>query len=101
MGVSSLQFRYDTIKDDLISMAKMNHFGKDQSLQFYDPKSPSRNFYELQIILQCSCLNSSYCNHFISEAMGSNCINGSHGFALNYNRGDGIKQGNGFLTNYF
>ena len=33
--------------------------------------------------------------------MGSNCNNGSHGFALNYNRGDGIKQGKGFLDQSF
>ena len=33
--------------------------------------------------------------------MGFNFINGSHGFAPNYNRGDGIKQGNGFFDQLF
>ena len=33
--------------------------------------------------------------------MGSICIKGSHGFAQNYNRGDGIKQGNGFFDQLF
>ena len=33
--------------------------------------------------------------------MVSNCIIGSHEFAPNYNRGDGIKQGNGFFDQLF
>ena len=33
--------------------------------------------------------------------MGSNYIDQSHGFPPNYNRGDGIKQGNGFFDQLF
>ena len=33
--------------------------------------------------------------------MGSNYIDRSHGFPPNYNRGDGIKQGNGFFDQLF
>ena len=35
-----IQFRYDTIKDDLISMAKMNHFGKRSKSAILRPKKP-------------------------------------------------------------